>query len=109
MSLRRQRLLRIFLRDHAKFYSGSREFAGVQYFAFAHGPDVICGEGKYGCGGSFSGYKLNLESIGRVAMEHCSDVALLEMVFLYVVDENDGVQFFNDGIPSRQRFRPDRP
>jgi len=80
----------------------------VQYLALSHGTDVISVQSVYGCSGAFPGNELNLESVGRIAMEYCSNIALLETVFLYVVGENDCVQLFDHKISSRLGIRLDR-
>jgi hypothetical protein len=67
----------------------------VQYLAFAHGPDVISGEGENGGGIPPTSYEFDLESICRVAMDHGANVALLEFVFRYVTGEDDCFQFFD--------------
>ncbi len=80
----------------------------MKNLAFAHRANIIAGESEHGGGISLSSDEFDLKAICRIAVNHCSNVALLQVVFLDVSREDNYVQFFNHVSPFRCGIRLDR-
>jgi len=62
--------------------SRTSEFAGVQYLAFALWANIITGKREHGRGRSLPSDEFNFVTVCTIAVDDCSSVALLQVVFI---------------------------